>query len=463
MNILFISIFDMTKVFYEISINLEKEGHTVFWIANSPKWYEWLLERNVAIDKILFLDVTQDSLKKNTLPIDIVTQMNICEEVSGLTFNNTILIDRFLVNYDENYINEVTKTYYYRMKTFLENNKVNTVFSEPTNLHELMCYMICKELNIRYIAPWDMRFPSYRLIFIESIYQNKLLSRVPAKEQLDGEIILEDFIIRKPTPSYFHIINKKTSYTSYFRKIMKKILGFINVETSLTHYLIKDRIVESIQKYFGKFYLNNITKRTTLSEKFTYALYPLHVQPENSIDVLGAFSSNQVELIKNIVRSLPYGMKLIVKEHANSFGAKGVNFYRDVKNIKNVVVINSKISNFELYKRVKLVLSISGTSCYESAMLGIPSIVFAQMYFDDFSCIRYVKDIKNLQLTILELLNQKERDMKHDISIMQKLLDNSYNCYWTDPLHNEAVLEEKNIKCLSNAFLSVTSSLENSE
>ena len=56
--------------------------------------------------------------------------------------------------------------------------------------------------------------------------------------------------------------------------------------------------------------LNNPGKSEVGSSPFV--IYPLHTQPESSIDVAGAFFSNQAELIKSISRSLPIGFDLVM-------------------------------------------------------------------------------------------------------------------------------------------------------
>lgn len=460
MKIVFVSIFDLTEVFYQISIRLSIKGHDVFWIANSSYWYDWLISKGVDEKRILLLRIDSSYLKDYTLDNNIIKMMRECEIHSEITFNEAILMDRFVVSYEEDYINLVTQVYYSDIKKFLKNNNINITFAEPTNLHEIVCYMVCEELNIYYISPWDMRFPSYRLIFTKGIYQSKIIERKFTSNELDASKVLNNFIKNTPQPSYVSILNKKISFITIIMAILEKIKKQFSIKKSLTYYSFLYRTKEIIKKIIGKMYLSFISRELVLQSEYEYALFPLHVQPENSIDVLGSFYSNQIELVKNIVRSLPYGMKLLVKEHSNSLGSKGYRFYRELKNIKNVELIGSQNSNFQLYKEVKIVFSISGTSCYESAMLGIPSIVFTPIFFDGFSTIRCVKDIKNLKESIHSLLSDNIYSKQKDIEHMKYLLNNSFNCYWTDPLHNKIVLEESNIECLSDAFLSLLCSIK---
>ena len=56
-TICFISIFELTKVFYEISIVLEKQGHRCIWITTNKKYTSWLLEKGVKKEfKVKFIN-----------------------------------------------------------------------------------------------------------------------------------------------------------------------------------------------------------------------------------------------------------------------------------------------------------------------------------------------------------------------------------------------------------------------
>ena len=63
------------------------------------------------------------------------------------------------------------------------------------------------------------------------------------------------------------------------------------------------------KKFLDKYSLNNIPS----DEKYVY--FPLQFEPERTILISAPYYTNQLELIKNIARSIPVDYFLYVKEH----------------------------------------------------------------------------------------------------------------------------------------------------
>ena len=93
--------------------------------------------------------------------------------------------------------------------------------------------------------------------------------------------------------------NLKTHYT-YFGRSKFRVLKHELIAS------LKKRIRE---KFIGKHFLKNISGK----EKFIY--FPLGVDEERTLLIDSPFLTNQIEMIRNIVKSMPVGYKLYVKEH----------------------------------------------------------------------------------------------------------------------------------------------------
>jgi hypothetical protein len=179
------------------------------------------------------------------------------------------------------------------------------------------------------------------------------------------------------------------------------------------------------------------------------------VQPESSIDVLGSYFSDQLKLIKDIRRALPFNVTLVVKEHPNFLGLKSIGFFRQVRRIPNVKLVRHDISNFDIYKKSSIVFTVSGTPAYEAGMMGIPAVIFSRMYFDGLSAIRYCPDVTILKPLVFELLNGFTRDYEADCRFMADLVNRSHDGLWTDPRFDPRVLDPANIDKLTSAFVKV--------
>lgn len=114
-----------------------------------------------------------------------------------------------------------------------------------------------------------------------------------------------------------------------------------------------------------------------------YAYFPLHMDPEAAMMVFAPFCTDQAAVIEAIAKSLPAGMRLVVKEHVMMLGKRDVSFYRRIAGLPNVELVSPKFSTFDLMQRSRLTITISGTAGWEAFCLGIPTLVVGHSYYAD--------------------------------------------------------------------------------
>ena len=112
-----------------------------------------------------------------------------------------------------------------------------------------------------------------------------------------------------------------------------------------------------------------------------FALFLLQKQPESSVDVIGSPFTNQYEVIRALTRLLPFGWEMWVKEHPNAIGDRSVAYYRELKRLPGLRLIDPFADTHGLLSCAALTISISGTASLEAALLGKPAITIAEMYF----------------------------------------------------------------------------------
>ncbi|MEW6049512.1 MAG: hypothetical protein AB1644_00365 [Candidatus Zixiibacteriota bacterium] len=455
-NILFSSIFDLTVLFHGVAEKLVAEGHRVFWITTDQRWTDWLASRGIDRDNICELVYTRNEAVHPHSMAAIKEQIVGCERRNDLTVNQLMLMDRFARVVPEVVANRYMYLYYRDIKNFLLSRRIDVVFAEPTNANELLTAMICRELGIPFLAPRDMRFPLGRLIFNSGYRADELIGGEGCGGAEDASRLLSEYKATRPTPYYFEKLKRSRVVTSSYvarstrNRITRVAAGHRH---GLTHHRLSSRARVLAGRVINGFYLRHLYRYDKLNDiQERLAFYPLHVQPEASIDVLGPYVSDQLNLIKDIRRALPFNMTLLVKEHPNFLGLKGRRFFRELKQLPNVKLIRHDVSNFEVYKQASLVLTVSGTPAYEAALLGIPAITFAPMYFGKLSSVHHCPDITGLKDLIQSTLRNNHRDIEHDIRAMAEMLAHSYDAYWTDPVFDRCVLDEANLTKLAVAF-----------
>ncbi len=215
----------------------------------------------------------------------------------------------------------------------------------------------------------------------------------------------------------------KTHYTYFGRNRLKVLYN------EITHELKR----KSRKSFIDK---NAITE-VDLGEKFLY--FPLAVEEERNILISAPFFTDQLEIIKNIAKSLPIDYKLYVKEAPGQAVRywRPISEYETIMDIPNVHLIHPSFSNVELIKNSSLVFTVSGSSGFEACFYNKPSIVFVDIGYSILPSVFKIGEIEKLPELIQKAINHKV-DSKYLDRYMKYLENNSfefdYMGYLTDEL-----------------------------
>lgn len=230
----------------------------------------------------------------------------------------------------------------------------------------------------------------------------------------------ENLVIRGIKPTAFEDF-KKTNQPGYVTlrkdslfRVFKIIRGLSKLKSEYFSNNVRYSIIESsffmkIKRVANNYYNHYKYSRLTTSSfeiKDSYSVYFLHFQPEYTVDSLGKFYHDQVNLISNIASSLPSNIKLFVKEHPGMVGLRESTFYSKILEIPNVELLDHDIDSQLLIKNSKLVFSIVGTVGLEATFFNIPSIMFGEYAFSDVGTSTFCGDIWKLESLIRSKLQE---------------------------------------------------------
>lgn len=149
-------------------------------------------------------------------------------------------------------------------------------------------------------------------------------------------------------------------------------------------------------------------EKPVLGEEYVY--FPLHLIPESTTLNKSPFYPNELSVIEAVSKSLPVGCKLYVKEHGAMVGERPLHFYKKIKRLTNV-----KVVDLSFYDDPKPwitnsigVITLSGTAAFEAAMLNIPSIMFGNTFFEGIEGITKLDSIQGLPNAIANFKTVKE-------------------------------------------------------
>jgi hypothetical protein len=157
---------------------------------------------------------------------------------------------------------------------------------------------------------------------------------------------------------------------------------------------------------------NKLIQYENLENHHPFVFFPLHFEPEVSLQVFGRPFQNQIEVIRNLALSLPAGMNLLVKEHPRSLGFRPYGYYRRLLEIPNVRLVDPLLSTHLVIRHATLVAVISGSTGFEAAILGKPVITFGLPTYRDLTrnMIRQVNSLHELGTEIKSLLEEFQTD-----------------------------------------------------
>jgi hypothetical protein len=139
-----------------------------------------------------------------------------------------------------------------------------------------------------------------------------------------------------------------------------------------------------------------------------YAYFSLHSEPEALPMLLAPFYTDQLWLIKQVARSLPVHYKLYVKDHPRMIGKRTRFYYRELKKIPSVKLMDPLTSSIDLIQKSKLVFAITGTASWEATLLKKPSVVFSKVFYSHLPMVKICENIQDLPKIIQEQINKCE-------------------------------------------------------
>lgn len=187
--------------------------------------------------------------------------------------------------------------------------------------------------------------------------------------------------------------NIKTHY-NYFGRTKSKVIFY-----SLNE-MFKTKIRQS-------FIDNNLVKSPNLSKPFVY--FPLSVDLERNLLINSPYNTNQIEIIRHVVKSLPVGYSLYVKENPSQSTRswRSKNEYNEIMNIPNVLLIHPSVPSELLIKNSSLVITIGGTSAFEAAFYEKPSIIFSDVGYSILPSVFKIENYLDLPCAIKDALSSK--------------------------------------------------------
>ena len=162
--------------------------------------------------------------------------------------------------------------------------------------------------------------------------------------------------------------------------------------------IVYDRLIKQMRRFIVPIFIDKIPE----NEKFLF--FPLHHDEETHLS-WGEHFSNQYELMEKVSRSLPNGYFIYVKPHPSWFCTDfPVSEVLKLKKLRNVRIVNPKISPIELIKNSLATITINSTTGLEAIIFGKPVLTFGHNFYAKEGLSVVVHDIHTLPSAIETIL-----------------------------------------------------------
>jgi hypothetical protein len=304
-------------------------------------------------------------------------------------------------------------------ESILDEVKPLAFITKLTGFHhlEIFCQM-CRSQNIKVMMPYIGKFSNRLLltdnpIRIDSDFDINEVSGLNRDfKQLrdllkshDSAGIVDKFINNLGS-SKINFIKSAFRYLFLSNNKSEKILFayYGRTKIKVLTYMLKSILTRKIRKIFID---NNLELDPKLNLKFVY--FALGVDLERNILLDSPYFTNQVEVIRNIAKSLPIDFKLYVKEAPANVTRdwRSKSEYNDILKIPNVTLIHPNYDSKNLLENCSLVATIAGSSGFEATFYGKASIVFSDVLYDSLPSVFKIKTPEYLPKIIRQALECK--------------------------------------------------------
>jgi hypothetical protein len=270
-------------------------------------------------------------------------------------------------------------------------------------------YFLSKYYNIPTLSPswsnvisnhyyWSSSYAAYNDSGHNSMTQNELSTVNPSVESVE---YVRSF---SKDPKLFLITENKRIQSIRRLFLISTHLDFFKQCCCYLRDLVKKNVVLN-KKPFFRIYIS-LYKFTYLYykqkklygdysenelKKIKYIYYPCNMEPEFVLNTRATDYYDQISTIKKISYNLPHGYKLLVREHFGNVVRRPSSWLKEVLSYPGVVLIGPFSNQFKYIKNSNLVITVNGSTGFESILLGKRTIALDKTNYDpllDASCYR---------------------------------------------------------------------------
>jgi len=450
--------FTFTKVFHRMQI---KHPH--------------LRATGFVLNKRYFV-YAQEHLKSKKQIVDFYTMLKSCAERSPSTqaksrfayYDQKYHLSKVL--YSDRHIDKISNNYLKLFTNLIEeyenyvrlNRPVLFIFNCIASAFSHLLYFVLKEWSIQVLIPTptgvglrrfiaDNPYEEYRDAYC--YFQELKNGTRQLDPHLEKEAIQIIQNIRCLRPAYDNPAISKIRRNFSF-PTPKRIAQYIKNYTLYYHddftqpypwEKIGSIAAFHIRKRISPHYFNPID-----SIDVPYLYFPLHHEPEIATLILAQY--HQIAILDILVKQIPLGWKLVVKDHPTMIGKRSPLYYRFIKKrYPNVILLDPTCNAQQLIQNSQAVFSLCGTAIFEAMVMRKPVLYTGKVRYAGFGMGVHTRDILDFSERLAQAMQTPYRE-SDIIYTTASILATSHLFKFSEPLSSPDTLEDDNIEKIAKIF-----------
>jgi hypothetical protein len=137
-----------------------------------------------------------------------------------------------------------------------------------------------------------------------------------------------------------------------------------------------------------------------------YIYMAMHKDPEQALNYQAPFWSNQYNTASLLSSVLPDGYSLLVREHRNNRGRRPTRYYKELRRLPGVMLIDGLDDQFKYIRNADLVVTENGSSGWEGLMLGRRVIALDESFYGPADLARRIPVPEDLASVVIDMLKE---------------------------------------------------------
>jgi len=140
--------------------------------------------------------------------------------------------------------------------------------------------------------------------------------------------------------------------------------------------------------------------------KMKYIYFSLHKEAELAKTFQTTLWHDQRNTIRVLASMLPFGYRLLVREHRMNYGNRPTRSYRELLQLPNVIMLDPFDSQFKYLRHADLIVTENSSSGWEGLLMKRRVLMLAEAFYDGAGLAAKVRDPDLINRAILECLSK---------------------------------------------------------